>query len=888
MFSAQRAPRRDADGRVVDITPGVPPPWARRTADPTVGEDRVWRHAVHVGLFRLEAAYALLARVFPPGDDDRYAPATRGEAALAAFIADEDGSPIEGTLVLSECAWAIGRVLAEGCDGHIADGFGEAQAEVVAALAELAGGPLTGADLDALAAEAADRVGVGGLLARRGTRVSSYHLDRAAAESAGDGVLLNSFHAADLQRVGAAVRRGDYGHALWRYLAPGDEAEPPGRRDVGRDADSARELLSPERTPAGRWPAPSDEPLASGQQMAVNEAMSALAGHAGGIMAVNGPPGTGKTTMLRDLIAAIVVERARHLAHLARPEDAFAGVAPWGRPEGGGRRVWRWREHLTGSEIVLACATNAAAENVTTEIPALTAIGEEWRDHARHLPGLATLVLRAWQEAARGRAGRIERAPVEAWGLLAACLGSRRRGAEFASAFWWGSLPSERHRAGTAPQMALDLPALTDRHRGLRRALREAASPGAAVSPTWAEAVAGFRAAAEAVEAGRSGPAPAATAEGDRLRTLLFLRALELHAALLLHAAKAMTENLRAAMDIITGRVPAGVAPEAAAAAWQTLFMVVPVVSTTFASLPRLFSHLRREQLGWLLVDEAAQVAPQHAVGGIWRARRVVVVGDPSQLEPIVPLPAATREGLRARHAVGEEWTPGRASVQTLADRISRAGTRERDAPDAPWVGVPLTLHRRCEEPMFGIVNAMAYAGRMVNGTRPRPEPPLPPSAWLDVAPGRSEGHWLPAEGERLMRVLGFLERAGQDPGEVLILTPFRDVAGALAPFAARWPGVGAGTVHTAQGREADVVILVLGGAPGAAGALRWATARPNLLNVAVSRARRRLWVIGDRAAWARHPHAALIADRLPSKAEPAMPTGYGAPAHPARRRGVA
>jgi hypothetical protein len=886
MFSAQPAPRRGADGRVVDISPGAPPPWARPPADPTVGEDRVWRHAVHVGLFSLEAAYALLARVFPPADDDRYAPPTRGEAALAAFIADEHGLPVEGTLVLSECAWAIGRVLAEGRDGHIADGFGEAQAEVGSALSELSGGALTPADLEALAAAAADRAGVGGLLAARGARVSSYHLDRATAESGNESVLLNSFHAPDLQRVGGAVQRGDYGHALWRYLAPRDEAEPPGRCDVGRDAAAARELLSPERIPAGRWPAPSDEPLAAGQQMAVNEAMSVLAGHAGGIMAVNGPPGTGKTTMLRDLIAAIVVERARHLADLARPEDAFAGVLPWGRPEGGGRRVWRWREHLTGSEIVLACATNAAAENVTTEIPARTAIGEEWRDEAGHLPGLATLVLRAWQEAARGRAGRIEQTPVEAWGLLAACLGSRRRGAEFASAFWWGSLPSERRRAGATPQLALDLPPLTDRHRGLHRALREAASPGAAVSPTWAEAVARFRAAAEAVDTGRSGPATGLSAEGDRLRTLVFLRALELHAALLAHAAKPMTENLRAAMDIITGRVPAGTGPDSAAAAWQSLFMVVPVVSTTFASLPRLFSHLGREKLGWLLVDEAAQVPPQHAVGGIWRARRVVVVGDPCQLEPIVPLPAATQEGLRARHGVGEEWLPGRASVQTLADRVSRAGTRDGDAPGAPWVGVPLTLHRRCEEPMLGIVNAMAYAGRMVNGTRPRPGPPLPPSAWLDVAGGRSEGHWLPAEGERLTRVLGFLERAGQDPGEVLILTPFRDVADALGPFAARWPGVGAGTVHTAQGREADVVILVLGGAPEAEGARRWATARPNLLNVAVSRARRRLWVIGDRAAWARHPHAALIASRLPSKAEPPTRAGYGGAAHRTLPRG--
>ena len=98
------------------------------------------------------------------------------------------------------------------------------------------------------------------------------------------------------------------------------------------------------------------------------------------------------------------------------------------------------------------------------------------------------------------------------------------------------------------------------------------------------------------------------------------------------------------------------------------------------------------------------------------------------------------------------------------------------------------------------------------------------------------------------------------------MVSPFRDVARALRVHARRWPGVTAGTVHTAQGREADVVIVVLGGERGREGAVRWATRRPNLLNVAVSRARRRLWVIGDRDLWRRHPHAREMAARLPTK----------------------
>lgn len=73
---------------------------------------------------------------------------------------------------------------------------------------------------------------------------------------------------------------------------------------------------------------------------------------------------------------------------------------------------------------------------------------------------------------------------------------------------------------------------------------------------------------------------------------------------------------------------------------------------------------------------------------------------------------------------------------------------------------------------------------------------------------------------------------------------------------------VGVGTVHTFQGREHDAVVLVLGGAT--AGARQWAAGTPNLLNVAVTRARDRLYVIGDRRAWGGTGYAAVLDAHLP------------------------
>ncbi|VWC87399.1 helicase [Burkholderia lata] len=351
-------------------------------------------------------------------------------------------------------------------------------------------------------------------------------------------------------------------------------------------------------------------------------------------------------------------------------------------------------------------------------------------------------------------------------------------------------------------------------------------------------------------------------------RSKVFLEALNLHQAFAAENAHIFRSNLFGMVDILQGSVPGDISRQAVKSAWQTLFAVVPVISSTFASFGRLFSNLRREEIGWLLIDEAGQGLPQAAVGALWRARRAVVVGDPLQLEPILPLPFTSQQALRARFGVEETWTPGRQSIQRLADRISTVGTYLPDHEGNPlWVSAPLRVHRRCDCDMFKVANKIAYNGMMVFGTVTRPKLALPDTTWIHVAGRDANGHWIPDEGRTVATILDDIHAHEDASGTIYVISPFREVTQGLKDtLGSRYENVKIGTIHTVQGKESDIVLLVLGGHPDRPGAKAWASEKPNLLNVAVSRAKRRLYVIGNRDAWRDYPFfkecAALLEHR--------------------------
>lgn len=366
----------------------------------------------------------------------------------------------------------------------------------------------------------------------------------------------------------------------------------------------------------------------------------------------------------------------------------------------------------------------------------------------------------------------------------------------------------------------------------------------------------------------------------QQLRGELFAAAVQLHKAFVDAAARPLRHNLSALMRGFGRGLPKekrAVLPDL----WSSLFLVVPLVSTTFASVERMLGLLPEGSLGWLLVDEAGQALPQAAVGALARVQRALVVGDPIQVEPVVVLP----DSLTARicqhfSADPDRFNPPGASVQTLGDAASPYVAEFPTRDGSRTVGMPLLVHRRCAEPMFGISNAAAYARLMVQAKAPAPSAireVLGASAWLDVRSGAGFDKWSEEEGAAALALLARLRAAGVSP-DLYLVTPFVVVADNLRELIRRrsllpgcvddpyrWTEERVGTVHTVQGREAEGVIFVLGAPhPQQVGARRWVGGRPNLLNVAVTRAKECLYVVGNRSLWREVGVFAELDRRLP------------------------
>ena len=306
----------------------------------------------------------------------------------------------------------------------------------------------------------------------------------------------------------------------------------------------------------------------------------------------------------------------------------------------------------------------------------------------------------------------------------------------------------------------------------------------------------------------------------------------------------------------------------------NSLMIAVPVISSTFAAVERFLINCKSESsLGTIIIDEAGQASPHMLVGALFRAQKAIVVGDPKQIEPV-----QTVQDLFVEKIGGEglgKYRSKELSVQSLADAQNPfAGIIKNLDGSESWVGCPLVIHRRCKGPMFTVANELSYGGFMINKTMDSDDPidPCKESCWItydasNIESSTGKDRYIKVQGQIAFELIQKLRARNAEFKDIFIITPFTSVAygfkkfmGSLSDDTVNWTkednkigwlNDNIGTVHTFQGKEAKVVIYMLGcQSDGSAnGAIKWVNA--NNVNVAFTRAKEYIYVIGDAKKWA-------------------------------------
>jgi hypothetical protein len=262
-----------------------------------------------------------------------------------------------------------------------------------------------------------------------------------------------------------------------------------------------------------------------------------------------------------------------------------------------------------------------------------------------------------------------------------------------------------------------------------------------------------------------------------------------------------------------------------------------PVVLATLTGLDGQALTGRRFALA--VVDEATQAVEPAALLALLRADRVVLAGDHLQLPPTVLSARALAGGLGRSLFERLVDLHGDAIKVTLAEQHRMNEAIMRFPSEMLYGGAlrahPAVAHHALDDAPLEVVDT---SGRGF-------EEATPPGS--DSRENEGEAALCAAEVERIMAL-------GVAPAEVAVIAPYDGQVQRLrALLAARVEaGLEVDTVDGFQGREKEAVVvsLVRANEAGEVGFL----ADVRRMNVALTRARKKLVVVGDGATVARHP----------------------------------
>ncbi|KAL1639928.1 hypothetical protein SLS58_007516 [Diplodia intermedia] len=284
--------------------------------------------------------------------------------------------------------------------------------------------------------------------------------------------------------------------------------------------------------------------------------------------------------------------------------------------------------------------------------------------------------------------------------------------------------------------------------------------------------------------------------------------------------------------------------------------------------------HLKGQQFDVVIIDEASQALEAQCWVPLLSAKKVVLAGDHLQLPPTIKsLNSKAQKEARPSEKKAQQEARGFTLEQTLFDRLL--------ALHGPSIKRMLTTQYRMHEKIMAFPSQELYESKLIAADSVKArllaeldyevqetEDTVEPVVFWDTQggdfPERTEdedsgkkssllGDSKSNEMEAaLVRLhVGQLVEAGVRPEDIAVVTPYNAQLAALSQLLKeRYPGIELGSVDGFQGREKEAVIvsLVRSNAEHEVGFL----GEKRRLNVAMTRPKRHLCVIGDSETVAR------------------------------------
>ena len=261
----------------------------------------------------------------------------------------------------------------------------------------------------------------------------------------------------------------------------------------------------------------------------------------------------------------------------------------------------------------------------------------------------------------------------------------------------------------------------------------------------------------------------------------------------------------------------------------KKLLRVFPIIATTCISAHKLGEP--KPHFDITIIDEASQCSTAVSLVPIIRGENLMLVGDPQQLNPVVLLDAHTNQMLREKYGISDEY-----------DYISSSIYKTYLACDAVSDEILLSHHYRCAKPIIEFSNKKYYNGRLkINSTSDSTESLI----FVDIPNNTTTSkNTAPLEAEEIVRYASL-----NKDKSIGVITPFTNQRDCInnALKEAGIENAACGTVHSFQGDEKDVILFSLALTDKThPQTYNWLKNNKELVNVAVSRAKKQLIILSD------------------------------------------